>query len=98
MSEDVDLTSLGIWSQDALQRLEAIWVKSAQQIVAIGATTGGVPAIAQQTGLTEAEVRELVKRTRDALPVELARQLARPADTSQFGQGAVDPQRPKRKR
>ena len=98
MSEDIDVASLGIWSEDALKRLDAIWVKTARQVVAIGATANGVLAIAEQTGLSEGQVRELLQRTRDALPADIVRQLSQPADTSQFGRGAVDPIEPDRER
>jgi hypothetical protein len=49
MSDGTDLATLGIRTEDALNKLSAIWVKTAEQLVAIAGTANGVTAIAEQT-------------------------------------------------
>jgi hypothetical protein len=86
---DLALTALGFWPADALQRLHASWITTAQQIVAISATPGGIESLVQQTGLAERDLHALIERTARLLPEGVRETLSKPADTSQFGRGAV---------
>jgi hypothetical protein len=91
MEQDTELARLDFWPRDALERLSASWITTAEQLVAIAATSDGMSALAQQTGLPVSRLEQLVNRTRLALPASLREQLSKPADTSQFGTGAIDP-------
>ncbi|WP_298241141.1 hypothetical protein [uncultured Bradyrhizobium sp.] len=88
---DMDLAGLDIWPPEALERLSGSWITTAEQVVAIAATQGGISALAVQTELPRDIVEQFVDRTRQVLPSSLRDRLSRPADTSQFGTGANRP-------
>jgi hypothetical protein len=60
-------------------------------VVGIAATSNGISALAEQTRLTESELRRLIDLTGNRLPVSIRRRLSSPVDTSQFGLGALTP-------
>jgi len=88
---DMELAQMGIWPPEALKRLGGSWITTAEQVVAIAATDGGMSALARQTDLSPEVVEKFVDRTREALPSSVRDKLSRPADTSQFGTGANRP-------
>jgi hypothetical protein len=88
---DMELARLDIWPPEALKRLSGSWITTAEQVVAIAATDGGMSALAKQTGLPPEVVEHCVDRTRQALPSSVRDKLSKPADTSQFGTGAKRP-------
>jgi len=89
--DGTELSALGFWPADAVQRLHASWITTAEQVVAISATADGISALAQQTSLQENVLRALIERTAQRLPERIRRSLSKPADISQFGRGAVRP-------
>jgi DNA-binding phage protein len=89
MQHEHELKALGIWPREALERLAANWIASAEQVVAIAATRNGIAALAEQTGLSEAQIGDLVHHTKEALPVDIRDRFGQPAETSQFGLGAL---------
>lgn len=91
MDQETELTRLPFWPRAALGRLGESWITTAEQVVGVAATDAGIKALAEQAGLSEREVADLVARTRDALPPDVRARLSAPADTSQFGRGAIDP-------
>jgi hypothetical protein len=88
---ETQLASLGFWPAEALQQLRENWITTAEQVVAISATSNGISALAQQTRLSEPEVRRLIAQTAEFLPDDIRQNLMKPADTSQFGRGAIKP-------
>jgi hypothetical protein len=88
---DMELAGLGIWPPEALKRLSGSWITTAEQVVAIAATHGGISALAKQAELPPDIVEQFVDRTRQMLPSSVRDKLSRPADTSQFGTGANRP-------
>lgn len=95
MADEIELAGLGFWPNDALDRLRASWITTAEQILAIAATTDGLVALTRQTGLGSGELVKLVEHTRQMVAPELRERLSKPADTSKFGTGAVDPSKMK---
>lgn len=89
---EVELGSIGVWPADALARLRDAWITTADQLIGLAATDGGVAALEQATGLDRQRIRQLVSETRRALPPDRASQLERPVDTSSFGLGAEEPE------
>ena len=87
----MELAPLGIWPPETLKRLSRSWITTAEQLVAVAATDGGMLALAGQTGLSVRDLAPLVDRTRQALPSGIREQMSKPADTSQFGTGANQP-------
>jgi len=87
----MELAGLGIWPPETLKRLSGRWITTAEQLVAIAATDGGMSALAEQTGLTLQVLEPLLDRTRGALPASVRATLSKPADTSRFTTGAIPP-------
>jgi hypothetical protein len=90
-ARETGLATLGFWPDEAVRRLEACWITSAEQVVAAAATPGGVMALAEQTGLAQSELPRLLALTRAALAPEVRQELSKPADTSHYGTGALAP-------
>lgn len=91
METNTDLGGVAGWPQAVRERLAASWITSAEQVVAIAATVGGVRSLAVQAQVSEAQMHDLVRTATDHLPAEVAQRLSRPADTTQFGLGARPP-------
>lgn len=81
------------WPREYVAKLKESWVTTAEQLVAMAATEGGLTAVASQLGVPEKEMRRLVDLARTALPARVAAELDQPADTSQFGLGALFPRK-----
>jgi hypothetical protein len=87
------LAQLEFWPADAVERLRGSWITTAEQLVGIAATSGGLSALVEQTELTEDQLRQLLELTRKRLSPDVRRRLSSPVDTSQFGLGALPPPR-----
>jgi hypothetical protein len=85
------LDSVDIWPSSAVKRLASVWVVTAEQVVAVAATQGGVDALAMQTELPRLEVKRLIEATRERLPLDIRERLRTPVDTSLYGLGGLRP-------
>jgi hypothetical protein len=54
------------WSADQVARLAKSWINSAEQVVAISMTSGGIRSLAEQLKVPEAEAQRLVELARAA--------------------------------
>ena len=88
---EIALEQVGIWPESAVAKLQEAWITSADQLIALAATDGGVEAIARATELEPARVAELLEKTRAVFSPSRRADLETPSDTSQFGLGAEDP-------
>jgi hypothetical protein len=88
---ETELAKLGFWPAEAVKRLGDSWITSPQQLVAVAATPEGISALAAQSGLPRSQLLQLLALTKAALPSDVARELSKPADTSQYGTGALAP-------
>lgn len=79
------------WSAAQVERLAEVWITTAEQVVALAATPGGVTSLAEQLGLGERAVSELVEHAEAAVPPESRAELVTPADPREFGTGALPP-------
>ena len=79
------------WSADHVARLAKSWISSAEQVVAISVTTGGVKLLAQQLDESEARTRSLIDLARAALSPEVLREMGQPFDSDDRGMGAMSP-------
>lgn len=70
-----------------------VWVTSAQQVVALCATPGGVASLSEQLGVSLVEAERLSEATRAALSPSERSELEIPADTADFGLGALPPEK-----
>ena len=75
------------WSQEHVRRLAQAWITTAEQVVALSATPGGLQSLAEQLGVSEDEARRLVDTARTALEPGVRAEMETPVDTSEYGLG-----------
>ncbi len=90
---ETPLTDVGGWSSEHIGRLRDAGVTSAEQVVALAATPGGLTSLAEQLQADEERVRGLVDRARAVLAPPTRDELERPVDTREFGLGVLPPDR-----
>jgi hypothetical protein len=90
-TEGTPLHEVPGWPDACVRKLADNWITTAEQVVAASATAQGVRALASHLGVSEGRMRQLVASARASLPPEVAHALEQPADTRQFGLGALKP-------
>ena len=90
---DTPLHDVPGWTEEHVGRLARAWITTAEQVVAVSSTPGGLRSIAEQLRVSEDEARRLVDAAREALEPRVRAELERPVDTSEYGLG-VPLQRP----
>jgi len=91
--KDVPLEMIEGIPDELADKLKQLWITSAEQVVATGSTPGGTTALADHLGISEEEVADLIARARKQLSPEIAAEMETPVDTSEFGLGAIKPQK-----
>jgi hypothetical protein len=71
--------------------MKDVWITTAEQVVALGATEKGLQSLSQQLQVDIEEARQLYLAARAQLSPEARKELDQPADTSDFGRGALPP-------
>ena len=89
---DTPLDGVPGWTPEYVERLAKAWITSAEQVVALSATPGGVRSLAEQLGVSEDEARDLVEAARNTLQPTVRAEMEKPVDTSEYGLGV--PRRP----
>jgi hypothetical protein len=79
------------WSAERVAQLAKSWITSAEQVVAISVTTGGVQSLAQQLNVPEDEAERLIGLARAALTPEARGEMGQRFDSDDRGMGAVRP-------
>jgi hypothetical protein len=79
------------WSAENVARLGNSWISSAEQVVAIGVTSGGVQSLAEQMGISEQETQRLISLARAALTPETRSEMGQRFDSNERGMGALHP-------
>jgi hypothetical protein len=92
---DTPLQTVPGWSENQVAELKNAWITTAEQVVALSATEGGMRSLAEQLNTSEEEVSSLVDSARAALPPSVRSELERAADTSDYGLGALRPKNQK---
>jgi len=87
----IPLDGLPEWSEDIVANLRGVGITTAQQVVAIAATSDGIHSLTEQLDLSENDVRQLVESARASLTSEELSELEAPVDTGEFGLGAQPP-------
>ena len=77
------------WTDDYVRKMNDVWITTAEQVVALGATDGGVRAISEQLGIEPGPARELLEAARANLSAAARNELEQPADTREFGLGVL---------
>ena len=85
------LDSIQGWTPEKVSRMKDVWITTAEQVVALGATEKGLQSLSEQLNVDIEEARQLYSAARDRLSPEVRRELDRPADTRDFGRGARPP-------
>jgi hypothetical protein len=85
------LDSIEGWTPEKVSRMKDVWVTTAEQVVALAATEKGLQSLSQQLEVDIEEARQLYLAARDRLSPEARRELDQPADTRDFGRGALPP-------
>ena len=88
---DFPLEQVKGWSPNQIARMKKSWITTAEQVVAISVTPNGIRSLAEQLQTTEDETHQLVKAAQQTLTADKRAELSQPADTSQYGLGARNP-------
>jgi hypothetical protein len=89
---DTPLRDVPGWTDEYVERAEQAWITTAEQVVALDATPGGLRSLAEQLGVSEDEARPIVEAARNALQSAVRAEMEEPVDTSEYGLGV--PRRP----
>jgi hypothetical protein len=90
---ETQLSEVPGWSAQNIALLADLGIDSAEQVVAISATSGGLHSLAEQLQLSEDEARRLVSLAREALAPETRAEMDQPVDTDERGLGALPPRK-----
>jgi hypothetical protein len=87
----IPLDSIPGWTPEKVSRMKVVGITTAEQVVAIAATEEGLQSLSEQLQVDIEEARQLCSAARDRLPPEARQELDQPADTTDFGRGALPP-------
>ena len=85
------LDSIQGWTPEKVSRMKDVGITTAEQVVAVAATKKGLQSLSEQLQVDIEEARRLYLAARDQLSPAARRELDQPADTSDFGRGALPP-------
>ncbi len=88
---DTPLKDVPGWTDEHIEQVAKAWITSAEQVVALSATTGGIRSLAEQLAVSEDEVQRLVEAARAQLSPATRAEMEQPADTSTYGLGVLRP-------
>ena len=80
------------WTADNVSNMKDLWITTAEQVVALGATPNGVRSLSEQLQVDLDEAQQLMAAARAHLSSSARRELDQPADTSEFGLGVLPPE------
>ena len=90
---DTQLEKVPGWSEDQVARMKKSWITTAEQVVALSATEGGLRSVSEQLKISEQEARRLVDSARLTLDPAVRAEMETPVDTSQYGLGVLPPRK-----
>lgn len=82
------------WSLDHVRRLGESWITTAEQVVALSATPGGLLSISEQLNVPQTEAARLVSAARAKLDPAVQQMLQNAAEVDDFGLGVLPPPSP----
>jgi hypothetical protein len=86
---DTPLENIPNWSKEHISRMKEAWVTTAEQVVALGATEGGLTSIAEQLSISEDAARKLVESASAVLSPDALEKMGQPSETDEYGLGAL---------
>lgn len=90
---EIELSKVPSWPTQYVGKLASSWINTAEQVVAISATSGGIRSLAEQLTISEDEMRKLVSHARAALSPEVRAAMDQPFDSDERGMGALHPRK-----
>ena len=90
---DTPLREVPGWTEEHIERLSKSWITTAEQVVALSATTGGTHSLAEQLEVSEEEAQHLVEAARAKLPPAARAEMEQVVDTHERGLGVLPPRR-----
>ena len=87
MSE-TELNAVPGWTPEQVAKLATSWITSAEQVVAVGVTDGGVRSLAEQLDVSDDEMQRLIGQARLALSPEARTTMGQRVSTFERGLGA----------
>ncbi len=88
---DTLLETVPGWSEAQVARLKESWITTAEQVVALSATSRGIYSLAEQLEVSEVEARCLVEAASEKLSPATRAEMGEAVDTSEYGTGARRP-------
>jgi chemotaxis response regulator CheB len=88
---DTPLEYVPGWSADQVAQMKKSWITTAEQVVAISATTGGIRSLAEQLRVSEDKSRQLVAAARAQLAPATRAEMEKGAEVDQRGLGVLPP-------
>ncbi len=86
---DIPLDKVPNWSKEQVARLKDLWITTAEQVVALGATRDGAQALAEHLAISDSEMRRLIDSARATLAPDVQTAMEKRVDTSEYGLGAL---------
>ena len=87
----IPLDSIEGWTPEKISRMKEVGITTAEQVVALVATENGLQLLSEQLQVDIEKARQLYSAARDRLSPEDRQELDQPADTTDFGRGALPP-------
>jgi hypothetical protein len=88
---DTPLKAVKGWTADQIARLNASWITTAEQVVALAATNDGLKSLSEQLHVSKAEAARLVDLARSSLSADVRAEMEQKVDTSNYGLGVIQP-------
>ncbi len=88
---DIPLERVPGWSAGQIAQMKKAWITTAEQVVALSATPGGVHSLAEQLNLSDEQAQQLVALTRAELNPATRAEMEKVVDHSQRGLGVRRP-------
>lgn len=88
---EIDLRNVPGWTAEHVARLAKSWISTADQVVAVSVTSGGLQSLADQLGVTAEVAQQLVHLARAALSPEARMEMGKRFDSDDRGMGVLDP-------
>jgi hypothetical protein len=89
--QDVPLNRVPGWTPEYVERAGQSWITTADQVVALLQTDGGLRSLAQQLQVSEEEATRLASAAGESLSPARRAEMEEVVDTSDYGLGVIPP-------
>ena len=91
MISDLPLSQVAGWTTDLVDKLSTVWITTARQVVALGATSDGLTALSQQLEVDVDTAQQLLDAARAHLSPAERSAAEKSVDTTDLGLGVLPP-------